>query len=531
MLAWLAHPISALGLVTLTLNDHVFKAAWPGPVTGKLSDFAGMLMFPPLLASVLALALPRLPVRPLALTSLVLTGLAFAAAKGFTAGAEVAEALWSVARGPSQFLADPTDLIALPALLLSGWAFSRTTALADGVVRSLLLLLLLPAGLLATTATSPADYPNAIWVGEVDGRLVMGDGPHDGPALRYDGTASRPDDLFYSDDAGLTWDREIELMHPPTSIASLDPLSPTPSSTPSLSPSLSPSPIALVDRLPTMLTSDCAPTVCYRVVPGELHVQRSTDGGQRWETEWRVSGLRYARLVAGYSDLGDPAVHLSSLGLVMHETAGGQHVVLVANGRDGILRRDEAGNWDRQDASVPLTSAPAAVLYYVMLALAVVLLVLFVPLRRLSPAQPLPSTAQALRVLASLLVPLAVATTTIAVFYQAESMSGGSIVFTVLALVTEASWVVTMCRVGRLPVLRLGWGLVIAVTTALLAVYALRRPLEEAFILPDLEAMALGSFIVLTGAVTLNVLAGRLRRSLVDRDEAIIARWEDRPSG
>ncbi len=47
----LARPIVLVALATLVLNDHVLKATMPGMLTGKLSDFAGMIFFPLLLAS------------------------------------------------------------------------------------------------------------------------------------------------------------------------------------------------------------------------------------------------------------------------------------------------------------------------------------------------------------------------------------------------------------------------------------------------------------------------------------------------
>jgi hypothetical protein len=39
-------PVPVAAVVVLALNDHVFKQAWPGFVTGKLSDLAGMVFFP-----------------------------------------------------------------------------------------------------------------------------------------------------------------------------------------------------------------------------------------------------------------------------------------------------------------------------------------------------------------------------------------------------------------------------------------------------------------------------------------------------
>ncbi|MEY9962512.1 hypothetical protein ABIA33_000538 [Streptacidiphilus sp. MAP12-16] len=47
------------GLLLLAVNDHLLKREWPGMVTGELSDVAGMLVAPPLLAVGLALTRRR----------------------------------------------------------------------------------------------------------------------------------------------------------------------------------------------------------------------------------------------------------------------------------------------------------------------------------------------------------------------------------------------------------------------------------------------------------------------------------------
>ena len=45
------HPVVLTALAIWLLNDHVLKARWPGAVTGKLSDVAGLVAFPVLLAA------------------------------------------------------------------------------------------------------------------------------------------------------------------------------------------------------------------------------------------------------------------------------------------------------------------------------------------------------------------------------------------------------------------------------------------------------------------------------------------------
>ncbi|WP_156325293.1 hypothetical protein [Nonomuraea sp. SBT364] len=40
--------MTVVAALVLLLNDHLLKHAWPGPVTGKLSDVAGLVVAPPL---------------------------------------------------------------------------------------------------------------------------------------------------------------------------------------------------------------------------------------------------------------------------------------------------------------------------------------------------------------------------------------------------------------------------------------------------------------------------------------------------
>jgi len=90
----------------------------------------------------------------------------------------------------------------------------------------------------------------------------------------------------------------------------------------------------------------CAGDACYRAAGDALRVEGSGDGGRTWATAWEVTGPAYAELVRTYPKLGDPAEHLASRSVVVHAVAGG-HVVYVANGRDGLLRRDPGGAWRR----------------------------------------------------------------------------------------------------------------------------------------------------------------------------------------
>lgn len=153
-LRWLGSPFTAGALAVLALNDHVLKQAWPGLVTGKLSDAAGLVVAPPLVA--LLLALTRVRWSPL-----LVTGVGFAVVKTLPLAADAASAALGWVAGPSYVRADPTDLLTLPALLLAHHA-RRTSTEATSLRRRVRLAigaLLLPLAVVATAATSPCYAP------------------------------------------------------------------------------------------------------------------------------------------------------------------------------------------------------------------------------------------------------------------------------------------------------------------------------------------------------------------------------------
>jgi hypothetical protein len=118
----LLHPLWLSALVLLALNDHVFKGAGvlPGVITGKLSDFAGLLVAPVLLATLTRVR----SARGWWLAHLAV-GVGFSAIQLFPEAA----VMWSRATGmlgvPWVIVCDPTDLAALPMLLLGGVVFPR----------------------------------------------------------------------------------------------------------------------------------------------------------------------------------------------------------------------------------------------------------------------------------------------------------------------------------------------------------------------------------------------------------------------
>jgi hypothetical protein len=110
-LPWLA----ALGL--LVVNDHLLKGAGllPGVVTGKLSDFAGMIVAPALLAT-----LVRARTRTGLIACHAAIALVFAGIQVSPAFADLWSGLMGLVGYPWVITSDPTDLIALP-LLVVAW--------------------------------------------------------------------------------------------------------------------------------------------------------------------------------------------------------------------------------------------------------------------------------------------------------------------------------------------------------------------------------------------------------------------------
>lgn len=119
MLAYL-HPISLSALAVLLINDHLLKGAGllPDIVTGKLSDFAGLLFFPLLLAALLERVLGHTPTRRTVVVLCLLTGIGFSALQLSPPITELYRHALGTLFGPQhvRVTPDPTDLLALVVL-------------------------------------------------------------------------------------------------------------------------------------------------------------------------------------------------------------------------------------------------------------------------------------------------------------------------------------------------------------------------------------------------------------------------------
>ncbi|MEQ4720248.1 hypothetical protein [Nonomuraea sp. B19D2] len=277
--------MTVAGVFVLLVNDHLLKQAWPGFVTGKLSDVAGLVVAPALVALLFW--------RRADLAATVLTGVLFTLVKATETGAEQASQAWTLVAGPSRVLADPTDLLTLPALALAWWVRRRSLESSSTRWR---MIVTMPLAVLAVTATSAAPTPTARSV-EVDGDRI---------------TVHVRDGLpQISEDGGVTWSQDG----------------------------------APQDEGRPLQSAACVPmqaTRCYRVVPNRMAVEQSDDGGKTWGPSWALTGDDRERFARRYP-YGDGRY---SMALAVQARPGG-HVVVVANGLDGIMVRDVSGTWRR----------------------------------------------------------------------------------------------------------------------------------------------------------------------------------------
>lgn len=177
---WLGRPWFFAAVALLALNDHVFKPIWPGWVTGKLSDFAGLTVVGTIMS---VLAGSRL--------GTMLAGLGYIALKAVPGVAELVAPLL----GGGVTLRDPSDLLALAVLPVLGVVLSRgRSGHSERTGRGWQVVGVI-AAVLATTATSPPPIELLSDVGWRDGAFIA-------EVQLADGAGHR---ALQSTDGGRTW--------------------------------------------------------------------------------------------------------------------------------------------------------------------------------------------------------------------------------------------------------------------------------------------------------------------------------------
>ncbi|MGV0152683.1 hypothetical protein ACSW29_05030 [Rhodococcus sp. GB-02] len=125
----LLSPWALVSVAVILVNDHVLKGAFGNTMTGKLSDVAGVFLFPLLLLSVLEVLGRSLAGRAAIDWSIAVTGIGFAAVKTVSPIGDAYEWVigffrWTAGgfRGellPIVVFRDPSDLWVLPILFAS----------------------------------------------------------------------------------------------------------------------------------------------------------------------------------------------------------------------------------------------------------------------------------------------------------------------------------------------------------------------------------------------------------------------------
>lgn len=136
----LMHPIGLMAMAITWCNDHYWKQLYPGWLTGKLSDAAGLVFFPLWVASSVELALllfkrQWLARVPFMLSVVCVTAALFAAIKVHPGASHAYEQLMLCVRLTSPLPnhpnarvinhVDPSDLLALPALAVPLWLVTQ----------------------------------------------------------------------------------------------------------------------------------------------------------------------------------------------------------------------------------------------------------------------------------------------------------------------------------------------------------------------------------------------------------------------
>jgi hypothetical protein len=286
----IAHPISLVAIATVLINDHILRQIAPSWLTGKLSDFTWLIFAPFLLAAMLAWLIPQHLNRRTEITgwiSIVLTGLIFGLAKTIPFFHSIAVQVLETFNGwPNNLLIDPTDLLTLPALLISIKIW-RTADRSFIPARAWPLLVL---AILMTTGTTPPYFPSGVReIAEENGLLFTLD--------------------FHSDDGGLTWQ---------------------PGGKPDL---------YSMNYRPKLEVFDPANSqIVYRFNPG-LSIERSDDAGLTWHLDFNLSGEQ-ARVNSIRPGVG--STEFGPFGGVMHEPTGN---LVVGMGPEGVLVRLAGGEW------------------------------------------------------------------------------------------------------------------------------------------------------------------------------------------
>lgn len=120
-IGFLIHPVPIFAFIILAFNDHYLKAHYPCALTGKLSDFAGVFVFPIFLCALWSLIQKTWITTRSTLIAIAITDLIFVSVKLIPTAAIIYAKMMSAMGFPSHITLDPTDLIALGSNIFTYW--------------------------------------------------------------------------------------------------------------------------------------------------------------------------------------------------------------------------------------------------------------------------------------------------------------------------------------------------------------------------------------------------------------------------
>ncbi|MDH3706633.1 MAG: hypothetical protein OES57_11245 [Acidimicrobiia bacterium] len=303
----LAHPVVLVLMTLWLLNDHVLKPTFGGLVTGKISDIAGLVVFPLVVGTLWP------GPRPWAV-GIVTTVVGYVAVNVWAPAADGADDLLTMISGPSRLTVDPTDLLVVPAVAGAWWLAAHPPGRrwASGVGRAALLV-----GLGTTLATSRIDDGTEHVLGvEADGNgVAIAISP-----LQDENEPPGCTDVWASAN-GRDWVRLDERSNCPRRPRR---------------PATSPLPVASQSACFT------DGQTCFRIV--DDHIERSFDGRASWAEVWRWPAdrsrydWRWCPLGCAYESRGPHALTVATL--------DGTETVVVAMGHEGVLLSTDGAVWE-----------------------------------------------------------------------------------------------------------------------------------------------------------------------------------------
>ncbi len=319
----ISHPFSLAAIFLLLLNDHILKSAFPSVLTGKLSDFAGLFIFPFLLIFLLGIPFTylRIPSRWTAFTSFSITLVWFAAIKTIPWANELSAGFAGWLLGfPIRLALDPTDLLGLLSLIPAWGLWSRSEKRNCSQPPRKTAYLAIGLAAVACLATSPSRT-----VPVINRLVVEGQSVYAFFTTIY--TRPSPDYGYLSLDDGKTW-------------ASVQDI---------------PAEVNLKFQQPLTLPKQvCLPEdqeKCYRIGDKPEQVDVSFDGGQNWQVSWsyppgRLEFMQRTVAIVLMSGIYKREINAGPYDLAIVPSTKGSTVV-VAMGNEGVLVLSDGQQWER----------------------------------------------------------------------------------------------------------------------------------------------------------------------------------------